>query len=201
MSVTRTRRAGRTILLVLWAALLTACGNPALKVLYGNFRFSQGDYTQATISYMRALAADEDSAVIGYNLANVYYALGETGPAVDALEDAAGGGDWKAVRFRAYYNLGNVYFDLGEFDRAVTSYIEALKVDPEDRDAKVNLELALRRQGSEMARRELEKQSGVENALKPLEERHREILETVRKQERRESWKDPEDDQLGDIGW
>ena len=124
---------------------LSSCSNPTLEVLYGNFRFGQGEYTRATISYMRVLSSGDETGVVRYNLANVYYALGETEPAIDTMQEAAAQEGWAERCFRAYYNLGNFCFDLGDFERAVTSYIAALKQKPEDRDAKINLELALKR--------------------------------------------------------
>ena len=48
-----------------------------------------------------------------------------------------------------YFNLGNAYFREGRFDDAIGAYREVLLLDPDDLDAKVNLELALLAQVSE----------------------------------------------------
>jgi tetratricopeptide (TPR) repeat protein len=59
------------------------------------------------------------------------------------------------LRQQAYYNMGNAFVRAAEdanalsgyLDRAIIAYEEALTLDPTDRDAKWNLELALRKRG------------------------------------------------------
>jgi tetratricopeptide (TPR) repeat protein len=43
---------------------------------------------------------------------------------------------------RVYYNLGNAFFRLGRLGAAILSYERALRIDPTDREARDNLELA-----------------------------------------------------------
>lgn len=44
---------------------------------------------------------------------------------------------------KAYYNLGNALYRQQQFDQAVASYEKSLGLNPSDRDAKINLEMAL----------------------------------------------------------
>lgn len=39
-----------------------------------------------------------------------------------------------------YYNLGNTYYRLGNYGKAIVSYERALKLDPTNKDARINLE-------------------------------------------------------------
>jgi tetratricopeptide (TPR) repeat protein len=91
---------------------------------------------------------------LDYNSGNVSYRLGRFQEAVRRLQGALSGG--RDLRERTYYNLGNSYVwqARAEYDRvskrsalraAVDSYEEALLIDPHDRDAKWNLEIALLR--------------------------------------------------------
>ena len=50
--------------------------------------------------------------------------------------------DQKSQRFEPHYNLGNAKYMQGDYDGAIDSYQEALKINPEDSDAKFNLDLA-----------------------------------------------------------
>jgi hypothetical protein len=43
---------------------------------------------------------------------------------------------------KAYYNIGNAYFKQDKLQESIQSYIKALDINPDDRDAKYNLELA-----------------------------------------------------------
>ena len=46
------------------------------------------------------------------------------------------------LRAQAYYNMGNSFYRQGQFAEAIAAYKEALKLNPDDQDAKHNLELA-----------------------------------------------------------
>lgn len=89
-----------------------------------------------------------------YNTGNVSYRLGRFPEAERRYQGALAGS--RDLRERTYFNLGNSYVwqARAEYDRvgkrsalraAVDSYEEALLLDPRDRDAKWNLEIALLR--------------------------------------------------------
>jgi tetratricopeptide (TPR) repeat protein len=104
-------------------------------------------------SRRRAVAA-ADTAVrlapgdplVQYDAGTVHLNAGAQGSRKDAaalLEQAAKGGGPGLVG-AASYNLGNARLADGDFDGAITAYQQALRTDPADRNAKWNLELALR---------------------------------------------------------
>ena len=170
-----------------------SCGGSRLRVAYGNYIYVQGEYGQATISYIRALKSAEaspaqarDRSVLYYNLGNVYHALGETISATNTLSRAISEGDWDELESRANYNLGNIYYELGEYKRAAQRYIASLVAEPNDIDAKINLELALKRiSGSAEAESEIEVQP---EKAKPLSERYQKILRLIQRREE-EIWR------------
>lgn len=51
----------------------------------------------------------------------------------------------KAQAEWGYYNLGNFYFAAGLYPEAARAYQQALLIDPNDADARYNLELALKK--------------------------------------------------------
>ncbi len=92
--------------------------------------------------------------LLDYDLATTEYRLGRFDAAAQNYHTAVAGDPTLAER--AYYNLGNTYVwqARSSFDHmtkrmalraAVSSYEEALILNPADRDAKWNLEVALRR--------------------------------------------------------
>jgi tetratricopeptide (TPR) repeat protein len=92
--------------------------------------------------------------LLDYDLATTDYRLGRFDAAAQSFHTAVAGDPTLAQR--AYYNLGNTYVwqARASFDHitkrislrgAVSSYEEALLLNPSDRNAKWNLEVALRR--------------------------------------------------------
>lgn len=112
-----------------------------------------------------ALGSLETAGRIAPNDPRVLFNLGtgrllaDHGDAVGALERALdletgreepvpgppGDGLPEELRQRAFYNLGNARLADHDPAGAVAAYEETLRLDPSDRDAKFNLELALRR--------------------------------------------------------
>ncbi|MBN1411529.1 MAG: tetratricopeptide repeat protein [Spirochaetales bacterium] len=141
--------ANRIILTCLLACLfLAGCGvgEPLFEVLDGNYRYFSGDYTGATVSYIRALEYGKFEDFVHYDLGNVYSALGEKEPAMDELGLAVT--DEKTdeeLAYRAHFNLGNIYFELSDYRKAVFHFKNALRAKSKDLDAKINLELAIRK--------------------------------------------------------
>jgi tetratricopeptide (TPR) repeat protein len=70
--------------------------------------------------------------------------LGQFERAVSEAQRAAADGP-NDIRFRAYYALGNHFARLNRWREAYEAYRNALILNPTDLDAKVNLEIALRR--------------------------------------------------------
>ncbi|TFG62177.1 MAG: tetratricopeptide repeat protein, partial [Spirochaetales bacterium] len=89
-------------------------------------------------------------------LGTAYFLLGETEGAEDqwlAIPESAPG----RLRFVTDYNLGLLYYNLRDFSQSEDRFRRALKLNPGDRDSKINLELALR------GRKALEEQPGGES--------------------------------------
>jgi len=134
-----------SLLLIL---LSSSCRNsaPAARVLAGNMSFGRGQYQKAILQY---LEADDDvelgrDAVL-YNLANVYYALGEGDAALRSWSMAEELTEDVDVLFRIAFNRGVLYYNWGRYDEAYRSFRRALVLRPSDVDAKINLEDSLSR--------------------------------------------------------
>jgi Ca-activated chloride channel homolog len=120
----------------------------------GNRYYRAGKYAQAVGEYEKAIKNGNNSPEIRYNLGTALLRLGKYEDADRHLRLAL-----RALRSdakpRAHYNLGNRYLEQARkggdpqaatqmLDAAVESYKQALRLTPDDRDAKWNLELALR---------------------------------------------------------
>lgn len=113
------------------------------KVEVAVVEYQAGRFDQARKYLEEALATDPSDAFVNYNLGNVYYRLGLYDRATSAYSKAVAGADPDLIA-RAQYNLGNAYFRLGDLKEAVRHYKLALKVVPDDVEAKHNLEYMIR---------------------------------------------------------
>ena len=107
----------------------------------GNEAFINNDYETAMEKYHMAETEIPESPELFYNMANVSYNLEDYERAVENFTKALNSPDIM-MEARANYNLGNTYFKMGDYQKAIESYENSLKINPEDLDAKFNLELA-----------------------------------------------------------
>ncbi len=136
-------RQTRQRLVVCVLVILAGCAvNPAERNNAGNALYGQGDYTGAVDAYQLAQVTAPDDPVPYYNAGSALAMDGDLQLAVLALQQSLKTAD-TPLQARTYYNLGNVYMALGQFTDAVGAYQQTLLRQPDDADARYNLELAL----------------------------------------------------------
>ena len=152
----RDRRSGRRLepaLATLVAILLLAMGQADSPAEL----YESGRYREALLAWRHADGAEGATPVDAYGRASAAYRLGEFREAAASWAVAARTATEPDRRSDAWYNAGNARYRIAEaedatrpsasqryWDAAVAAYREALLLDPDDRDAKHNLELALR---------------------------------------------------------
>jgi Ca-activated chloride channel homolog len=120
----------------------------------GNRLYREGRYAEAVEAYQRVLESGRTTPEVHYNLGTALLALGRYQEAERELGAALQGVDPR-LRQHTFYNLGNRFLAEGRaesdptrqgglLDAAIEAYRRALRVAPDDTDAKWNLELALR---------------------------------------------------------
>ena len=131
--------------------LLCGCTDPLAS---GNAAFRAGEFRRAAVEYQQVVERDPSSAAARYNLGTALLRLGEY-PAAAPHLDAARRSHIPALRQHSAYNRGNAELEPAfsqaasperdaSLQRAIAAYKQALLLNPADRAAKWNLELALR---------------------------------------------------------
>jgi len=110
----------------------------------GNALYQQKDYSGALQRYIEAQDGRRYLPEISYNIANTLYHQNKYPEAIKELEKSISNKDLSLDQ-RVYFNRGNSFYRLGQYQQAVESYQKALSIDPNDMEAKHNLELALRK--------------------------------------------------------
>ncbi|HEV8468660.1 MAG TPA: VWA domain-containing protein, partial [Candidatus Limnocylindria bacterium] len=135
----------RRLLGLLGAALLglTACApsDPLAADLDAANDLFQRDPAAALARYRGLQAARPASPEIAVDLANTLAKLNDHDRALAAYGRALDNAKSGSTREIAFYDRGNSLFRLGRILDARASYVEALRLDPTDRDAKFNIEL------------------------------------------------------------
>jgi mxaK protein len=133
--------------------LLTACAETP------NAQYRRGEVRPAAEAYARAVEGGDTSRIARYNLGTALLRLRSFDEARPHLAAALPGSD-RVLGERAHYNIGNTELEPAFTDtaqseertvrlrRAIGQYKRALLLDPADRDAKWNLELAQRLLGA-----------------------------------------------------
>ncbi len=136
---------------LLMAALLfvlAACGQTEAKANNeANIAFEQGEYQQAISEYEKVSQEQPERPEPVYNAANARYKLEDYEQALEELQQAlvyTDDDDGQDLYAKSRFNIGNVFFQAEEYEQAIEEYKEVLRQDPDDVDAKHNLELALR---------------------------------------------------------
>lgn len=137
---------------VAWPALLPLSlllggfvwGEARQKAQQAEQAYAQGQYGAAAELYSDAVRAGADDAAALYGLGTAQHAAGDHARAVGTLGEALRRADEPAMKERILYNRGNALFRLNKIEEAAKAYEEALQLDPEDDDARHNLEVCRR---------------------------------------------------------
>ena len=135
----------RGILLVaaVLALFLMACGStPGDVNNSGHEPYLSGDYPVALEAYQLAQERSSETGEPFYNSGNVLYRMGEYEGSVEDFDESLKLADGE-LRSNGFFNRGNALFQRQQYRQAVEAYEEVLRMNPDDQDAKHNLELAL----------------------------------------------------------
>ncbi|MHB0995648.1 MAG: VWA domain-containing protein [Elusimicrobiales bacterium] len=127
------------------AALLLSAGaasaaGPSAEARKGNSAYKKEDWPRAIEHYERAAAKAPADKRLNFNTGDAYYRLEDYAKAGEAFEQAAAAPE---VAARAHYNRGNAFLKAGDPAGAIASYRKSLALDPDDENAKFNLQKAL----------------------------------------------------------
>lgn len=132
-------------LLLLALLALSGCqAAPERRNNRANQAYADQAYSEALRDYLAAQAELAGQPEPGYNAANTHYRQGDLLAAQVRLRAAIAqmeSGD--PLLPDAWFNLGNTFYRMEAYAQAASSYTETLRLNPNDQDAKHNLELAL----------------------------------------------------------
>lgn len=108
----------------------------------GNHAYYEGKYPEAEVGYKRAIEKNINSYEANFNLAGTLYKQGRYDDAAATYGKLAQDGTDAQRQASTYYNMGNTYVKQRKLDEAIEAYKNALRLVPEDKEAKFNLAYA-----------------------------------------------------------
>lgn len=105
--------------------------------------YEKGDYEAAAHAFNQALKSNPDNELAAFDLGNVHYRAQVWDAARQHYERLGQKSATPALRQNAFYNQGNVYLNQQQYDKAIEAYKQAVRLDPQDAEARYNLNYAL----------------------------------------------------------
>ena len=109
----------------------------------GNSAYNDRKYKDAEIDYKSSLEKDPQSFAGNYNLGNAYYKQKNYDEAGKQFLQSSGMSKNPSDLSRSYYNLGNTLMNAEKYQESLEAYKMALRLNPNDDDARYNLAYAL----------------------------------------------------------
>lgn len=110
---------------------------------HGNYLEQKGEYEEALESYQKALVQEPDNPKIHYNIGRVLYRMGKYDEAVSEFQLGFLEKD-RIFQSEVFYNIGNSQFKKMQLEGSIEAYKMSLLANPEDLQAKQNLEFCLK---------------------------------------------------------
>ena len=112
----------------------------------GNDAYNKKDYAIAADHYKKVLENNAANEKAQYNLGNALYKNGNTEEALQAYTAAIKNTKEKTNLAAAWYNKGVAFQNSKQLPQCIDAYKNALRINPIDEDARLNLQKAIQQQ-------------------------------------------------------
>jgi tetratricopeptide (TPR) repeat protein len=122
----------------------------------GNDAYKKADYPAAVQAYGKVVEKNAANATAQYNLGNALYKSEKTEEAIAAYDKSVPQLSKPVEKGNAWYNKGVVFQNNKQLPECIDAYKTALKLDPDNEDARQNLQKALQQQKKEEEKKDKE---------------------------------------------
>jgi Ca-activated chloride channel homolog len=112
----------------------------------GNEHYKKKEFVKANNEYNKAIEKDKTNAVAQFNSGNAKQQLKKYEEAGKDYEAAASGTNDPLLKSQAFYNLGLSFVKQKKLNEAIDAFKKSLRLNPEDNEARQNLQKALKEQ-------------------------------------------------------
>lgn len=108
----------------------------------GNESYEEGRFADAEAEYKKALQTNPISPSATFNVGDAYYKQERFDEASRSFQTFAATNKNPESSSKAMYNIGNTLYKQNKFQESVDAYKQSLRLNPNDDEARYNLELA-----------------------------------------------------------
>jgi tetratricopeptide (TPR) repeat protein len=163
----------------------------------GNEFYKKQQYEQATSEYNKAIGADSSNATALFNLGNSLYKKNSRDEAIKAYSNLAIKTEKTDLRSNSYYNKGVVLGKQQKLEESIEAYKNALRQNPDNTEARENLQKALlelkkknpppkkekeKKQQQQKQQQPKISQKEAEQRLKLMEQKEKEVQQRLQKE-------------------
>ena len=163
----------------------------------GNDFYKQQQYDQAAAEYKKALTIEPGNSKAKFNLANTIVKQGKPDEAVKSFTEISDNTKEAELKSKAFYNKGAVLSQQKKLEESIDAYKNALRQNPDDKEARENLQkalLELKKKNPPKPKKEDQKKNPqkqpqskmnrkeAEQRLKLLEQKEKEVQQRLQKE-------------------
>jgi len=109
----------------------------------GNVYYSQQQFDLAGTEYRKAIESDPANATVKFNLGNTLYKQGKKEEAEKLFSEVTFAAKDESLKAKAFYNKGVMLTRQNKLEESIEAYKNSLRINPDDNDARENLQKAL----------------------------------------------------------
>lgn len=156
------RRAKTTVAILIIIAAIPATAsaqNPNTQIRSGNRAYKKGEYDKSVQHYQQAVQQTPNNPTANYNLGNAQVKNNKFDEATHSYDATIQNSQDKAVKENAYYNKGVAMIRQKKLQESIDAWKNAVKLDPNDAEARENLEKALKEQRQQQQQQQQQQQN------------------------------------------
>ncbi len=123
----------------------------------GNENYKKKEFLKASEEYNKAIQKDNTNAVAQFNSGNAKQQLKKYEEAGKDYKAAASGTNDPLLKSQAFYNLGLSFIKQKKLNEAIDAFKKSLRLNPEDNEARQNLQKALKEQKQQQQQNQQDK--------------------------------------------
>lgn len=189
------------VLQMLLLSVFAKAQNAEAYISKGNDHYKQTQFNLAEAEYRKALQVSQENTTAQYNLANALQKQKKYDEAEQVLEKLYNSATDEKLKSSAAYNQGVAYTKQKNLEASIESYKKALRLNPDDKEARENLQKALselKKQQQDQQKQQQKSQSDMsqkeaEQKLNLLQQKEKQLQERLQNQNKQKGGKQAKD--------